>query len=163
MKVVTWNINSINARMHVLEEVLKKHSPDVLMLQETKSQDVNFPIIDLKSLGYEVAFKGQKSYNGIAVLTKVKPDGILLELPGIEDTNARFCQIEMGGKVFICIYAPNGNPIGTEKFEYKLEWHEALNKHLKNLMAEGKEIVLGGDFNICPTRKDVYDFDRNTI
>jgi exodeoxyribonuclease III len=161
MKIITWNINSINARFAILTKVLEKHSPDVLMLQETKSQDINFPDFEIKALGYEVAFRGQKSYNGVAVLTKKKPETVLIDIPGYPDANARFCQVEIDDIVFIDIYAPNGNPVPSEKFVYKLAWHEAMNKHLKKLQSKGKQIILGGDFNICPTKIDVHDFERN--
>ncbi len=144
-----------------LEKLLKKHSPDVLMLQETKSQDINFPEFEIKTLGYEVAFRGQKSYNGVAVLTKKKAENPLFEFPNYKDENSRVSQVEIGDTVFLGIYAPNGNPIGTPKFDYKLEWHEAMNKHLKKLMHDGKKIIVGGDFNICPTKIDVYDFEKN--
>jgi len=164
MKIITWNINSINARLGILEKVLKKHSPEILMLQETKSQDMNFPEFEIKSWGYNVIFKGQKSYNGVAILVKdslnIKND--IVELPGINDSeNARFIQLEIEDITFVNIYAPNGNPVGTEKFTYKMEWMEALNKHLKSLMEQNRKIVMGGDYNICPTKQDVHDWEAN--
>lgn len=167
MKVITWNINSINARFGILEKLITKHKPDVVMLQETKSQDINFPEFEIKALGYDVVFRGQKSYNGVALLVKddfLEGGGInsiLLEFPDFPDANSRVCQLELGDKVFLGIYAPNGNPVPSEKFEYKLAWHEAMNQHVKSLINAGKQLIIGGDFNICPTKIDVYDFEKN--
>jgi len=162
MKIITWNINSINARFDLLKKVLKKHEPDIVMLQETKSQDINFPEMEVKSLGYNVVFRGQKSYNGVAMLIKenLKFENPLIDIPNFKDDNARFVQAEVKGVTFIGVYAPNGNPVDSPKFDYKLEWHEAINKHLKKLKAAHKKVIIGGDFNIVPTRIDVWDFDK---
>jgi exodeoxyribonuclease-3 len=161
MRIITWNINSINARFQILKTLIEKHQPDVLMLQEIKCQKQNFPEMELNLLGYTSTFKGQKSYNGVAILTKEQPSNILTELPNANDKeNARFISLEINGVTYVCIYAPNGNPVPSEKFDYKLKWHKALNEYLDKLNKQDKKVIIGGDFNIVPTVNDVYDFEK---
>lgn len=166
MKVATLNINSINARLPNLLEWLAKNQPDIMFLQEIKCEFNNFPLFDLQMSGYNAAVSGQKSYNGVAVLSKHKMKLRAENLPNFADENARYSEVEIDvyGEKFVAasLYLPNGNPPYNNpndhtKFKYKLEWTEALLKHAEKLLLENKNVILGGDFNIIMTPKDVYN------
>lgn len=156
MKIATWNVNSIKVRGAAVQEWLKTHGVDVLMLQELKGE--NFPADDFKAIGYESAVVGQKTYNGVAILSKQPATIILDRLPGDDaDEQARYLEVESGGLRLINIYLPNGNPTPGPKYDYKLGWMERLYARLKHLREEGIDFAIGGDFNVIPDARDCYD------
>lgn len=162
MKIATWNINGIKARLVNLERWLKEAEPDIACLQEIKSIDENFPTEVFEALGYNVAVHGQKSFNGVAILSKKPFDEIIKGLPGDEeDEQARYLEAvistEEGVVRVASIYLPNGNPVDSPKYPYKLAWMERLKSHAQTLLAYEEPLVLAGDYNIIPTEQDVHD------
>lgn len=156
--IATWNVNSIGVRLGHLSRWLGEARPDVVLLQETKVQDAAFPAEALGDLGYNVATAGQKTYNGVAVLSREPMDVIARALPGDDqDVQARYLEVFTAGVRVASIYAPNGNPTGTEKFTYKLAWLDRLYAHAQSLLASEDALVLGGDYNVAPDDGDVYD------
>ncbi|MGZ8360828.1 MAG: exodeoxyribonuclease III [Allosphingosinicella sp.] len=153
MRIATYNINGMNARLPVLLRWLEQTQPDVVCLQELKSPQERFPQEELRALGYEAIWHGQKSWNGVAILARA---GLPIEtcrgLPGDpDDTHSRYIEAEVRGVTVASIYLPNGNPVGTEKFAYKLAWFERLRAHALELLAEERPTVLAGDWNVIPT------------
>ncbi|HMA15637.1 MAG: exodeoxyribonuclease III [Bacteroidota bacterium] len=158
LSIATWNVNSIKARLPNVLAWLKVAQPDVALLQELKCVDENFPRLEIEELGYNVAVNGQKSYNGVAILSKFPLEDVLRGLPGNDgDDHARYLEATVKGFRVATIYLPNGNPIGTEKFTYKLAWMDRLIAHAKSLLASEQPVVLGGDYNVIPQEEDVYD------
>ncbi len=159
MKIATFNVNSIKARLPRVLEWLEESKPDVALLQEIKTQTADFPELEFKTLDYNVAAHGQKSYNGVAILSKHSIEDIRTGLPGDpEDDQARYIEATVKGVRVGGIYLPNGNPVDTEKFTYKLAWMDRLTAHVRDtLLPTEMPIVLGGDYNCCPTNRDVYD------
>ena len=159
VKIASWNVNSIRARLKNLIEWLNEEKPEVLLLQETKTLDTTFPKSELEDLGYNVVTLGQKSYNGVAILSKAMPEDIIYCLPGNEDDDqARFIEATVYNKVRVAsIYLPNGNPINTEKFDYKLQWMNHLYSHIKNSLESEEICVFAGDYNVIENDNDVYD------
>lgn len=156
MKITSWNVNSLKARRKHVETYLKNSGVDVLMVQELKGE--MFPHEDFKALGWNTEAVTQKAYNGVAVFSKAPIDVILEHLPGDEsDEQARYIEFATHGLRLIDIYLPNGNPLGTDKFEYKLKWMERLYQRLKTLREDNIAFVIGGDFNVIPDDKDCYD------
>lgn len=156
MKIASWNVNSLKARREHVEKVLKDGGLDVLMVQELKGEE--FPSDDFEKLGWNTAFVGQKAYNGVAVFSKTPLEVLHDKLPGDDsDEQARYIEFETNGLRLINIYLPNGNPIGTEKFTYKLGWMERLYARLKELRDNNIPFAIGGDFNVIPEDKDCYD------
>ncbi len=158
MKIATWNVNSVNARLPNVIQWLGQAQPDVVVLQEIKCQDENFPVLDLKAAGYESAVHGQKSYNGVAILSRLPMTDIRRGLPGDDDdAQARWIEAEIGGVRIASLYLPNGNPAPGDKFDYKLAWMERLIAHARSLLTTEMPVVLAGDYNICPNDDDVFD------
>jgi len=158
VKIATWNVNSVKARLPHLLKWLGEAAPDVVLLQELKMTEEAFPRLEVEDAGYNVAVRGQKTYNGVAVLSKSPIEVERTTLPGDDgDEQARYLEAFTGGLRVASIYLPNGNPIGTEKFDYKLAWMERLYHHAKDLLATEDAIVLGGDYNVIPEEGDVYD------
>lgn len=162
MKIATWNINGIKARIENLVAWLKESDPDIACLQEVKSIDENFPREQIQELGYHVETHGQKSFNGVAILSKRSPDEVMRGLPGDEsDDQARFIEAvfstETGVIRVASLYLPNGNPVDTEKFPYKLGWMERLQAHAANRLALEEPLVLAGDYNVIPEPVDCHD------
>lgn len=156
MKITSWNVNSLKARREHVEKYLAESGTDVLMVQELKGEE--FPHDDFKALGWETAAKGQKAYNGVAVFSKTPIEVIHDALPGDDtDEQARYIEFETNGLRLINIYLPNGNPIDTEKFPYKLGWMERLYERLKALREDDIAFAIGGDFNVIPQDKDCWD------
>lgn len=162
--IATWNVNSIKARLPRVVEWLTEFAPDVALLQEIKSTDDTFPMMELEDLGYHVETVGQKTYNGVAILSKQPITVHHRALPGDDsDEQARYLEADTCGFRVATIYLPNGNPTRDEagadheKFTYKLAWMDRLFRHAQVLLAENTPVVLGGDYNICPTDDDVYD------
>jgi exodeoxyribonuclease-3 len=158
LKIATWNVNSVKARLPHLLRWLKDATPDVVLLQEIKVQTDDFPALEVEELGYNIAVVGQKSYNGVAILSKQPLEVEHKALPGgSDDAQARYLEAVVGTIRVASIYLPNGNPIGTEKFTYKLAWIERLFSHVGRLLELEEAFVLGGDYNVVPTDDDVYD------
>jgi exodeoxyribonuclease III len=162
MKLATWNVNSVKARLDAARAWLREAQPDVVCLQETKTTDDAFPADAFESLGYNCAVHGQKTYNGVAILSKRPLEDVTPRLPGGNgDDHARYIEAVVPGEHGIVrvasVYAPNGNPIGTEKFKYKLGWLERLAQHAQELLALEEPLALMGDFNVIPEDDDCYD------
>lgn len=165
-KIISWNVASVRARMPALEKLLKQEQPDVVLLQEIKAEQDTFPFLELQGLGYHCAISGQKSYNGVAILSKEPLTAVQTALPDFQDTEqpqARFVQATLpSGQKVISVYVPNGNPLekdpeNKEKLAYKLKWMAALNKYVNQLLSSGEKIILGGDFNVIEKDTDVYN------
>ena len=162
MKVATWNINGIKARHDVLVEWLKQAEPDIACLQEIKSVDEAFPSEEIEALGYTVETHGQKGFNGVALLSKVPFEEVNRGLPGNEDDEqARFIEglfaTDHGPLRVVSLYLPNGNPVDTEKFPYKLEWMDRLHAWAEQRMALEEPLILAGDYNVIPQPEDCWD------
>lgn len=161
MKIASWNINSINARLPILLNWLKAATPDLVLLQEIKCVEEAFPFLELQAAGYHALALGQKSYNGVAILSRQKAQEIRRGLPGDDgDEHARYLEAQVGPLRVASIYLPNGNPTETglgPKFQYKLAWMDRLARHAKALLVENDFILLGGDYNVIPEPQDVYD------
>jgi exodeoxyribonuclease-3 len=161
LRIATWNVNSVRQRIEPLLAYLRDAQPDVLCLQELKCQEEQFPRLEVESLGYNVAVHGQKSYNGVAILSKA-PMETAIGLPGDEsDAQSRYVEavIPWGATVVRvgCLYLPNGNPLGADKYAYKLAWMDRLIAHATKLLAYEERLVLCGDYNVIPDTRDVYD------
>ena len=161
MIIATWNVNSVRQRLDHLLGYLKEQEPDVLCLQELKCQDDAFPRLEVESAGYNVAVHGQKTFNGVAILSK-RPVEVRTGLPGDEnDAHARYIEATVpdGDRIVrvASIYLPNGNPVGTEKYPYKLAWMDRLIAHARDLMTLEEPLVLAGDYNVIPSPRDCYD------
>ena len=161
MIISSWNVNSVRARIENINSYIKKNSPDVLMMQEIKTEDQNFPYDNFSSLDYESHVFGQKSYNGVAIISKKKLENIRTDLIKDKLKQSRIISAEIKYNKkniqLINIYTPNGNPVDTEKYSYKKEWLDSLVKSLKILSKKNENIILGGDFNIIPSAEDVYN------
>ena len=164
MKISSWNINSVRARIENIINYIKDTNPDILLLQEIKTENKNFPFNDFKNLGYSSYVYGQKSYNGVAFLSKI--DVKKIDIKFIKDKNRQsriiVGEIQNKSKIIkiINIYVPNGNPIGTEKYEYKKEWYISFIKNIKKILSDNENIIIGGDFNVIPEEIDVYDYKK---
>lgn len=158
MKIASWNVNSVKARLPRLLDYLKEEAPDVLCLQELKTVDDAFPRDEIAELGYNIETHGQKTYNGVALLSKHPIEDVMRRLPGNdEDEQARYIEGTIQGIRVASIYLPNGNPIDTEKFPYKLRWMDLLIERAKELLTWEEPVVLAGDYNIIPQDEDCYD------
>ena len=161
MIITSWNVNSVRARIGNIKDYLKKFSPDIVMMQEIKTEDPTFPYDDFSALDYESHVFGQKSYNGVAIISKHKLKNIRIDLIKDKFKQSRIISAEVMYKKkiiqIINIYTPNGNPVDTEKYTYKKVWLDCLIKQLKTLTKKNENIILGGDFNIIPSAEDVYN------
>jgi exodeoxyribonuclease III len=162
MKIATFNVNSVKARLDTVLGWFKSASPDIACLQEIKCETNAFPREAFEALGYNCAVHGQKTYNGVALISKHKIEDIREDLPGDKsDEQARYIEgvvaTKTGAVRVASIYAPNGNPVETDKYPYKLKWMDRLIAHTKKLLVDEEVMVLGGDYNIIPTADDVYD------
>ena len=161
MIISSWNVNSVRARIDNIKDYLKNYSPEILLMQEIKTEDPNFPYDDFKKLNYESYVFGQKSYNGVAIISKKKLENVRTDLINDKLKQSRVISAEVKHKKktiqIINIYTPNGNPVDTEKYTYKKDWLDSLIKQLKVLSKRNENIILGGDFNIIPSAEDVYN------
>ena len=161
MKISSWNVNSVRARIKNIIEYLKSSYPEILMIQEIKTEEKNFPFNDFKTLGYNSYVFGQKSYNGVAFVSKNSIEKINMEFVKDKNNQSRIIvgDIKNKSKIIklINVYVPNGNPIGTEKYNYKKDWYESFIKQVKKTLLKNKNIIIGGDFNVIPEEMDVYD------
>lgn len=157
MKIATWNVNSLKVRLPQLLEWLARAAPDVVCLQETKLEDHAFPVQALQEAGYEAVFAGQKTYNGVAILSRAPQSDVSVGIPGFADDQKRVLASTVEGIRFVCLYVPNGQAVGTDKYEYKLKWLAALKDWLRLELARHPDMALLGDFNIAPEPRDVHD------
>jgi exodeoxyribonuclease-3 len=162
MHIATWNVNSVKSRITHLVQYIRDYAPDVLLLQELKCQTEDFPYMEIEELGYNVAAHGQKSYNGVAILSKYPIEDVITLLPGdANDDQARYIEavISTSGKALrvASIYVPNGQSPDSEKFPYKLRFFERLHAHIRTLLRHEEILVLGGDYNVAPEAIDVFD------
>jgi len=158
VKIATYNLNGIRARLPRFLEWLDREKPDVVCLQELKCADESIPVGDIEAAGYGAVWHGQKGFNGVAVLNRgAAPALRRVGLPGDpDDTHSRYVEAEVDGVIVASLYLPNGNPVGTEKFDYKLRWMDRLAAHARDLLAEERAVVLAGDYNVVPEDRDVF-------
>jgi len=157
MKIASWNVNSLNVRLPHLQEWLRTAAPDVVALQETKLEDSKFPDTVLAEQGYRSVFCGQKTYNGVAILSREAATEVSCDIPGFEDPQKRVIAATVGGVRIINLYVVNGQAVGTEKYEYKLRWIDAVHGWLADELRAHPQLVVLGDFNIAPDDRDVHD------
>ena len=158
MKIASWNVNSLNVRLPQLQQWLGEFAPDVVGLQETKLEDHRFPDDALAALGYRSVFHGQKTYNGVAILARDRAlDQVQVAIPGFEDAQARAIAATVGDTRIVNLYVVNGQDIGTEKYDYKLRWLDAVHGWIADELRKHPKLVVLGDFNIAPDDRDVHD------
>ncbi|MDX1374150.1 MAG: exodeoxyribonuclease III [Burkholderiales bacterium] len=157
MKLATWNVNSLKVRLPQLLDWLGAARPDVVCLQETKLEDYKFPLAELAATGVRAAFAGQKTYNGVAVLARGDPQDLATEIPGFADPQKRVLAATLGDTRVVCLYAPNGQAVGSDKYDYKLRWYGALRAWLEKELARHPRLAVLGDLNIAPEDRDVHD------
>jgi len=164
MKLASWNVNSVRARINNVLEYIKTAKPDLILLQEIKTENINFPANEFKKLGYESYVFGQKSYNGVAFLSKIKINNIKLDFIQDDLNQSRIIcgDIKINKKKIkiINIYVPNGNPINTDKYKYKINWLNKFLKAVKKTVVNEKNVIIAGDFNIIPEEMDVYNHEN---
>lgn len=157
MKIASWNVNSIRTRLSHVTQWLEAEKPDVLLLQELKCQEADFPHLEIEALGYKTEVLGQKAYNGVAILSRHPIEDVIMVLPDEKSGQSRYLEATIQGIKIASVYAPNGNPLGTEKYDYKMDWMAKLNYYIKDLLITETPFMLGGDFNVIPTEMDVHD------
>ena len=157
MKIASWNVNSLKVRLPHLADWLAQARPDVLCVQETKSEDAKFPRAEVEALGYRVAYAGQKTYNGVALLAKGPLEDVVAGIFGFADEQKRVLAATVAGVRVVCVYCPNGQAVGSEKYDYKLRWYAALKEYLAAELARHSHLAVAGDFNVAPEDRDVHD------
>ena len=157
MKLATWNVNSLKVRLPHLLEWLARHSPDAMCLQETKCEDTKFPAAEIEAAGYWWVHEGQKTYNGVAILSKERPANVTRGIAGFADDHKRVIAAQVLGTRVVCVYCPNGQAVGTDKYAYKLRWYAALRDGLRQELAAHPRLAVLGDYNIAPEDRDVHD------
>lgn len=157
MKIASWNVNSLNVRLPYLGDWLKTAQPDVVGLQETKLEDLKFPDTALVESGYRSVFSGQRTYNGVALLSRSPIEDVAVDIPGFEDPQRRVIAGTVNGVRVVNLYVVNGKAVGDEKYEYKLRWLEAVTAWIEGELARNPQLVVVGDFNIAPDDRDVHD------
>ncbi len=157
MRIASWNVNSLRVRLPQVLDWLNTASIDVLGLQETKLVDEQFPTDAFKEIGYNTAYSGQKTYNGVALITRDEPSDVVTDLPGLDDPQRRVLAATVSGTRILNLYVPNGQSVGSDKYEYKLAWLRALNDFVEDELAGHDRLVVMGDFNIAPEDRDVHD------
>ncbi|HJS39167.1 MAG TPA: exodeoxyribonuclease III [Burkholderiales bacterium] len=157
MKLATWNVNSIKVRLPQLLEWLAQARPDVVCLQELKTEESGYPREALEAAGYTSAVSGQKTYNGVAILSRTPPGDVAAGIPGFADDQKRVLAATVADLRVICVYCPNGQAVGSDKYEYKLRWFAALRDYLAKELAAHPRLAVAGDFNVAPEDRDVHD------
>jgi exodeoxyribonuclease III len=157
MKLATWNVNSLKVRLPQVLDWARKQRPDVLCLQETKLEDANFPRTEIEAAGYRVLFSGQKTYNGVAILSREPGAEPVTAIPAFPDEQKRVLAATIGGVRIVCLYVPNGESVGSEKYQYKLRWLAAAREWLKDEISRNARLAVLGDFNVAPEARDVHD------
>ncbi len=156
-KIATWNVNSLNVRLPQVLDWLRDQQPDILALQETKLTDPDFPTLDIAEAGYQAVFAGQKTYNGVAILSRLPASEIVTDLPGLDDPQRRVLGATIGKVRVLNLYIPNGQAVGSDKYAYKLAWLDQLAAFAEAELARHPRLVMLGDFNIAPDDRDVHD------
>lgn len=157
MKIATWNVNSLRVRMAHLQPWVREHAPDLVCLQETKIVDADFPCDPCKELGYEVIFNGQKTYNGVAILSRTPAQDVEHGMRGYDDAQRRVIAATYDGVRVVNAYVPNGSAVGSDKYQYKLHWLQRFHDYLADALQRYPQLVVVGDFNIAPEDRDVHD------
>jgi exodeoxyribonuclease-3 len=157
MKIATWNVNSLRVRLPHVLQWLAREQPDVLALQETKTEDANFPAAELAEAGYHAVYSGQKTYNGVAVLSKAPAGDPVADPEGLDDTQRRILAVTVDGWRIVNLYVPNGGEVGSEKYAYKLDWLARVRTWLRSELERHPRLVVLGDFNVAPEDRDVCD------
>ena len=157
MLIATWNVNSLKVRLPQVLDWLGKHSPDALCLQELKLEDAKFPLAEVQAAGYFAAFSGQKTYNGVAILSREPAVNVVCGIPGLEDEQRRVISADVGGVRLVCAYVPNGQSVDSDKYQYKLRWFAAFSAWLERELAAHSRLAVLGDYNIAPEDRDVHD------
>jgi exodeoxyribonuclease-3 len=157
MKLATWNVNSLKVRLAHLVDWLHTAQPDVVCLQEIKLEDAKFPREELAAAGYAAVFSGQKTYNGVAILARSPLEDVQMGIPGFVHEHKRVIAATVDGVRVVCLYAPNGQAVGSDKYEYKLQWYAALREWLKDELSRHPQLAVLGDLNVAPEDRDVHD------
>ena len=157
MKIAAWNVNSLKVRLPQLLDFLATRQPDAVCLQETKLTDDNFPAAELEAAGYRVVFAGQKTYNGVAIVSRAEPLDVQIDIPGLKDEQKRVIAATVDGVRLVCVYGPNGQSLDSDKYPYKLAWFDALAAWLKDELARHPKLAVLGDYNVAPEDRDVHD------
>jgi len=157
LKIATWNVNSLNVRLPHVLAWLETHRPDALCLQETKLEDVKFPVASIEAAGYRVVYSGQKTYNGVAILARSQPVDVVMGIPGFDDPQKRVIAATVDGVRLVCAYVPNGESVESAKYPYKLDWLARFTAWLQQELAVHPSLAVLGDYNIAPDDRDVHD------
>jgi exodeoxyribonuclease-3 len=157
MKIATWNVNSLKVRLPQVLDWLAGSQADILCLQETKLTDENFPVEDIEAAGYRVIFSGQKTYNGVAIISRQEASDVITDVPGLDDPQRRILGATIDGVRVLDLYVVNGQEVGSEKFAHKLHWLDRVTAYIESQLAEHERFVVLGDFNIAPADRDVHD------
>jgi len=157
VKLATWNVNSLKVRLPHVLAWLAEHAPDALCLQETKSEDTSFPRAEIEAAGFHVCFVGQKTYNGVALVTRTPARDVVTNIPGFEDPQKRVITATVDDTRIVCCYVPNGQEVGSDKYAYKLDWLSAFEAWLQAQLAAYPRLAVLGDYNIAPEDRDVHD------
>ena len=159
MKLATWNVNSLSIRLPRLVDWLVANQPDIIGLQETKLEDVRFPTLEIAAAGYQAIFSGQRTYNGVAILSRLAPSDVRPDMPEFPDDHRRVLAATVGDVRCVCFYVPNGQSVGSDKYEYKLRWLAAATTYLRHELERFPRLAVIGDMNIAPEDRDVHDPD----
>lgn len=159
VKIATWNVNSLNVRLPHVLDWLADTAPDVLALQETKLPDERFPASEIEAAGYRVVYAGQKTYNGVAILSRAEGEDVIRDVPGLDDTARRIIGATFGGVRVLNLYVVNGQEVGSQMYHHKLMWLDKVRTHLQTELSGHRHLVVVGDFNIAPEDRDVHDPD----
>lgn len=157
MKIATWNVNSLRVRLPHVLQWLAAAQPDVLAIQETKTVDDQFPLAEIEAVGYQAVFAGQKTYNGVAILSKSPATEIVTDIPGLDDPQRRILAATIDGIRVVDLYVVNGSEVGSDKYAYKLDWLAKVTAWLQQQAVQYPKLVVLGDFNIAPEDRDVHD------
>ncbi len=157
MKLATWNVNSLKVRLPQVLDWLARHRPDALCLQETKLEDGKFPAAEIRAAGYEPLASGQKTYNGVAILARMRPADAVTAIPGLDDPQKRVLAATLSGVRVVCAYVPNGENVESDKYQYKLKWLAAFQRWLADELSRHPRLAVLGDFNVAPEERDVHD------
>jgi exodeoxyribonuclease III len=157
MKLVSWNVNSLNVRLQHVLDFLRDNQPDVLCLQELKLETAKFPLAQIQEAGYQAVFDGQKTYNGVAIISKSTAMNVSFGIPNYADEQKRVIAATIDGTRVICVYIPNGQDVTSDKYQYKLQWLAALQPYIRDQLAAHQHFALLGDYNIAPADADVHD------
>ena len=160
MRLATWNVNSLKVRLPHLLDWLARARPDLACLQETKTEDANFPLAELQAAGYQAVYCGQKAYNGVAILARSQPRAVQHGIPNFADDPKRVIAATVNGLRVVCLYAPNGQAVGSDKYQYKLRWYDALAAWLLQELERDPRLAVLGDLNVAPEDRDVHDPKR---